>query len=232
MKRRLTVLNVVLVAAVVFAGVQFRQRVKAARVRTLQAARSTPKTLPPLKYTPLVPEPPVMPSSYAAVAQQTLFDPSRNPNVPVDPLPLPPPPPPMPPLPAYHGMMSIGDGPMAFLSVGNGKNQATHLGEAIGPFKLLDVNSDEVIFEWDGKPVRQQLSRPSPDVSSPAGARTETAAAPAAPPAPELKGPGELIQDGRRTCNMNDGNAAGAVVDGMHKVIYKTPFGESCGWEK
>jgi hypothetical protein len=232
MKRRLMVLNLVLVAAVAFAGVQFRQRWKAAHERVVKAAPTAPKTLPALKYAPIVPEPPVMASSYASVAQQTLFDPSRNPNVPIELPPPPPPPPPMPPLPAYHGMMNIGDGPLAFLSIGSGgKNQATHLGETIGSFKLLDVNSDEVIFEWDGKQVRQQFSRPTPDVSG-ASARVDAPAAASAPPPPPLKGPGEQTQFGNRTCNMNDGNAAGAVVDGYRKVIYKTPFGESCGWEK
>src|SRR5438552_14006738 len=111
-----------------------------------------------------------MATNYAPIAQQMLFDPSRNPNVPVEQAPPPPPPPPMPPLPAYHGMMNIGDsGPMAFLSIGNGRNQAIHIGEPIGAFKLLDVNSDEVTFEWDSKPVKQQFSRPTIDMSQQGG---------------------------------------------------------------
>lgn len=139
----------------------------------------------------------------------------------------------MPPLPGYHGMMNIGDaGPMAFLSMGTGRNQAIHPGETIGPFKLLDVNSEEVVFEWDGKPVRQALSRPAPDVSNGGNGRTEGPATPVEPAKPALVGPGEQTQFGNRTCNINDGNAAGAVVDGLRKVIYTTPFGQSCGWEK
>jgi len=129
-------------------------------------------------------------------------------------------------------MMNLGDGPMAFLSIGSGRNQAVQLGEPIGPFKLLDVNSEEVVFEWNGKTVHQQLTQPAADVQSAAAARTEGPAAAAAPPPPPLKGPGQETQFGMRTCNMNDGNAAGAVVDGYRKVVYKTPFGESCGWEK
>lgn len=233
MSRRLIALNILLGVAVVYAGVQFRIRWKAAHARAGHATPGPLKTLPVPSYSPLMPEAPVLATSYATVAQQTLFDPSRNPNVPVEPPPPPPPPPPMPPLPAYHGMMNIGDaGPMAFLSFGAGRNQATHLGETVGPFKLLDVNSEEVVFEWEGKPVRQQLSKPAPEVAEAANQRTDAPAAAVAAPKPPTMGPGEQMRDGRRTCNMNDGNAAGAVVDGYRKVVYKTPFGESCGWEK
>ena len=45
-----------------------------------------------------------------------LFDRSRNSTVVVE-VPPPPPPKPMPPLPAYHGMMNLGDGPVAVMSV-------------------------------------------------------------------------------------------------------------------
>src|SRR5262249_21930453 len=132
-------------------------------------------------------------------------------------------------------MMNIGDGPMAFLTLGNVKNSAVRVGETIGPFKLLEVTGDDVVFEWDGKPVHQQLSKPGLEVSGGGeqAARGETPRPQAAAPPPAvLKGPGELLYDGRRTCYMNDGNPPGAVVDGMRKVVYTTPTGQSCGWEK
>ena len=32
--------------------------------------------------------------------------------------------------------------------------------------------------------------------------------------------------------DLNDGVAEGAVMDGYKKVIYTSPFGKSCGWER
>ena len=31
---------------------------------------------------------------------------------------------------------------------------------------------------------------------------------------------------------MNDGTAEGTVMDGYRKVIYTSPFGKTCGWER
>src|SRR5437763_1240211 len=64
--------------------------------------------------------------------------------------------------------------------------------------------------------------------------RTQNLPAPAAaPPAPTgPAGPGEQTAYGIRVCNMNDGMAEGAVVDGYRKVVYTSPFGKSCGWER
>ncbi len=73
-------------------------------------------------------------------------------------VPPPPPPKPMPPLPVYHGMMNIGDGPAAILSVNATSPQMEiHPGETIGPFKLVDVNTQEIALEWDGKVIRKTV---------------------------------------------------------------------------
>ena len=88
MKRKIVVLNVVLLAVAIFAGVHLRSEWRAAQGReavTLHPAPVTPPAVPP--YTHLPTAEPVLSAGYNAIAQRDLFDPSRNPNVE-----LPPPP--------------------------------------------------------------------------------------------------------------------------------------------
>ena len=92
----------------------------------------------------------------------TLFHPSRDPNEPVEPPPPPPPPPPMPELPRYHGQMNLGDGPLALLVEHPGMaEKALKPGDTIGQFKLVDVNTNEITFEWtfNGATVRRTLAQ-------------------------------------------------------------------------
>jgi len=195
---------------------------------------------PPPPFTALQAAPAVVPSGYAEIAQKTLFDKSRNPTVPVD-LPPPAPPPTMPPLPAFSGIMNIGDGPIAILSEGSGDGHAVHIGESIGQFKLVGVNTEEIVLEWDGQTIRKRLTELAAAQPAPVAARAATptrtdvpAAAPppppAAPPTPVRAGPGQDVGGGYRACVPNDSTPAGAVVDGYRKMVANTPFGESCTW--
>lgn len=240
MKRKLLILNLVLVAVVIAGGVQFRKSWVAAKQRE-QAARINkvkPVALPPLS--PLKAPKPVMPSEYIDVAQQMLFDPSRNPNVPVEAPPAPPPPPPpppMPPLPLYHGMMNLGGGAFVILSVGNGPHLDIHPGEPIGQFTLVSVNNDELTFDWNGQKVTKttdELTDHKQIAAVQEQAATERTAAPppaAAPAQPALVGPGEMTGFGFKTCNINDGLDPGTVKDGYRKTITSTPFGKTCTWD-
>ena len=188
------------------------------------------------------------PATYVDVAAKMLFDPSRNPTVVIE-KPPPPPPKPMPPLPFYHGMLNLGGGPIAILSVNaNSPHEAVHPGENIGPFKLLDANGEEVLLEWDGKQIRksvdeltdhkqngggQQQTQADARTAAPApAAEARTEAPQPAPPQPTPKaGPGEMTGFGFRTCNMNDGLAAGTVMEGFRKTMNATPFGQTCTWD-
>lgn len=241
MKRKLLILDFVLVAVVVAAGVELRNAWVSAKAQEKAKlhVQVKPVSLPAL---PVLQKPkPVAPSDYLDVAQKDLFDASRNPNVPVEPPPAPPPPPPpppMPPLPVYHGMMNLGGGPFVILSVGaGGQHQAVHPGDAIGQFTLVSVNTDGLTFDWNGQKVVR-----SPDElidknhaaavqQQAAVERTAAPAAPAAPPQPALVGPGEMTAFGFKTCNMNDGLDAGTVKDGYRKTITATPFGKTCTWD-
>jgi hypothetical protein len=236
LNRKLLFLDAVLVAVVVYVGFQLRDAARAAKAR--EAAKLNLQLKPPAApiFRPLPPEPPVMPSAYLNIPDKMLWDRSRNSVVVVEPPPPPPPPPPMPPLPIYHGMMSLGSsGLTAFFSLSaDAQHQAIHIGETIGQFKLLSVNSDEIALEWDGQVVRKTVA----ELSGQKGVapvqvtqdRTDSGTPPPAPP-PVKSGPGELTNFGSKTCFINDGNAEGTVIDGFKKVNHTNPFGTNCTWE-
>ncbi len=240
MRRKLLVLNVVLGLLVVYAGWQLHSAWRAAQARERAILHRPVKPLPPPPYTPAPQVTPVVPSGYADIAEKTLFDKSRNPTVVVEvpPPPPPPPPKPMPPLPVYHGMMNIGDGPTAVLSLGgNSPHQAVHPGEEIGQFKLVDVNTEEIVFEWDGKPIHKKLEEledhGAPQQSA-AVARTEAAPAVAAAAAPVQSsptGPGADAGPGMKSCTPGDSSPPGTVADGFRKIVSQSPFGPICRWE-
>jgi len=229
-------LDLVLLVAVVYTGLQFRAAAKAKKAREAATLNHHAKPIPAPPFTPPGKEPPVTPASYLSIAERMLFDRSRNSIVAVEPPPPPPPPPPMPPLPIYHGAMTLsGGGLTAFFSIGgDAQHQAIHLGENIGKFKLLGVNTEEITFEWNGQQVVKKISEvtshePPPQTQA-GGARTEAPTAPIAPP-PVKSGPGETTPFGNKTCAINDGNAEGAVIDGYKKVHHTNPFGTNCTWD-
>jgi hypothetical protein len=237
LKRKLLLLNLGLAALLAYAGFELRQAWLAKKAREAAELNKKVRPTPEPPYTHLTEPPPVVPASYAAIAEQTLFDRSRNPNVPVE-VPAPPPPKPMPPLPVYHGQMNIGTGPMAILSMtANGAHQGLHTGETIGPFKLVDVNSDEITLEWEGKTIRKNvdelLDRSAPQQAA-APAAQPVALAPAPPPPAAVKsaiGPGADTGAGFKRCEPNDSTPPGTVVDGYRKVVSPTPFGDACRWD-
>ena len=155
MNRKLLILDLVLAALAIYAGFQFHSRRLASKAHEAAVLNRKPAPLPAPQFTPLATAPAVLSAGYAEIAQKLLFDRSRNSTVVVEVTP-PPPPKPMPPLPVYHGMMNIGDGPAAILSVNaTAPQMEIHPGETIGPFKLVDVTSQEIALEWDGKIIRK-----------------------------------------------------------------------------
>jgi hypothetical protein len=241
LRRRLLLLDIVLVALLAYAGWQVRQADLRAKARAAAMLGHKVKADPPPPWTPLPAQKPVVPGGYAVVAQQDLFDRSRNPVVELPPPPPPPAPPPMPALPVYHGQMNIG-GLTVFLSqTASGAHEAIHPGEKIGQFTLVSVNMEEIEFEWDGKTVRQKIDaltdrsnqqQPASAAAAPS-ARTEAPAA--APPPPVAKsaiGPGADTGRGFKLCDPNDSMPPGSVVDGFRKMIYTTPFGNACRWDQ
>lgn len=232
MKRKLLLLDVVLLVLTAAAVGQLRQEYLAAksRERVVLGQRIKPVPSPPL--TPMTPAPPVTAANYVEIAQKLLFHRDRNPNVVVDVTP-PPPPKPMPPQPALRGVMNLGDGPIAILVEKSGAmNKDYRVGEMIGEFKLTAIRPQEVDLNWDGKLVTRGIEHPSQEEARGAAApAAERTAAPAAVAQTVPKGPGGDAGNGMRACVPNDSTPAGAVVDGFRKVVTPTPFGAACRWE-
>ena len=111
-----------------------------------------------------------------------------------------------------------------------------HPGEMIGPFKLVDVTTQEIALEWDGKIIRKTLDEILDRSTRQAVADANTPA-PAAPQPPELPviktplGPGADTGRGYKVCIPNDSTPDGTVVDGYRKVSLPTPFGNACRWD-
>lgn len=236
MNRKMLLLNALLAGLLIWAGLQWRGQYQAAQARERRML-SAKATLPPPSPLPALPgQQPVQAAGYNNVAQKLLMHPSRNPEEPVEPPPPPPPPEPMPPLPKFHGSMNLDGVATAILSVGEERFREIKPGQRIGQFKLVDVNTRDLTFEWKNQQVRKTvdelLERRVADNSSNAPA----AAAQAAPAPPAIKsqiGPvGEVSVFGRRNCDPNDSYPEGAVVDGWKKTYSTTPFGRACFWER
>jgi hypothetical protein len=242
MSRKIIVLNVVLVAIVAYAGVVLRREIQAAKDKQAKMLAAQPKVNPPSPLTPLPVQQPVAATGYKDVAMKTLFHPSRNPDLPPPPPPpAPPPPPPMPPLPKYHGSMTLfGDGQQALLSLNTLPTTPVSIGESIGPFKLIDVNTVDITFDYQGTIVRRTLSQLTDHSvqvaqTSSSGSSDGRSAQPVAAPTPVIKQPmgpqGEATSFGFKTCAANDSLPDGTVQGGYRKVTYQTPFGAACRWD-
>jgi hypothetical protein len=105
----------------------------------------------------------------------------------------------------------------------------------------VDVNTEEVTLEWEGKVIHKKVDELLDRTASaqqnsapPAAARTEQPAA-AVPPPQAVKsaiGPGADTGRGTKVCDPNDNMPIGTVVDGYRKTARETPFGQACVWEQ
>jgi hypothetical protein len=183
------------------------------------------------------------------VAQKMLFSKDRNPNVPIEPPPPPPPKPKMPALPVYYGQIGLGD-PVVLLSMG-GEQQSYHVGDKIGPFKVLAFDAETIAFEWNDERVEKKIAdiQTKDDTPPPQPQTFRAPAPPAAKPAASSavtrigndtdaagkqdKGPlGIDMGAGFFSCKDGDTTPNGAVVNGFKKIISHGLFGEICHWEQ
>lgn len=241
MNRRLLALNLLLVAALIYGGIRFHEWRVAAQSRQAAILSRKVAPLPPPTLAPLPVPPAVTAASYVKVAQDDLFDASRNPNVPIE---LPPPAPPPkdpPPLPYFHGMMNLGDGPFAIMSkTGDGAQEEVHAGGMIGEFKLLDFNLKEITLEWDGRVIHKRTddlaketgnTRPMALGGGVGAVMPGVASAPLPPPRLTELGPGPDAGNPYRPCQVGDSSPNGTETDGYRKKVNVTPFGNECHWE-
>lgn len=248
MKRKVILLNVILLALLAWLGWSARNRWTASEqheeeVLATQAA--------PVEEVPPPPVPkvaPVRPVDYIDVAQQTLFSKDRDPNVVIEvKAPPPPPPEPDPPaFPSYYGQMAFNE-PVILFGV-DGAQKSFKIGDEIGELTIKDFDRDNVTFGWDGKDLTAKLSELRPKDDEPAqntASRSTTAKTAKSAPAPTVRSMGDSEglkpaakgepEIGReagagRTCVPGDNSPSGTISQGYRKVVSQTLFGSECHW--
>ncbi len=244
MTRKLILLDVALAAVFCFLVFEMRREWVEAHARA-QAFLSTKIAQVPA--TPLAPLPKVAPLAavaYADVALLNLFSKDRNPQVVIDVEP-----PKVKPIPAFPVARGVllweGTPPVVVLSLRSGGPQkGYHMGDRIGDWKILSVDNQYVVFEWDGKQFKKRIdelmdhaAETAQAPASPSAAAAASNAAPAAK-AQSLSDSGksehwvDVGADDMRGCKPGDDTATGTVVDGFKKVVSSTPFGSACRWEQ
>ncbi len=210
-----------------------------------QAERSANLNLPVKKVTP----PPLVPAQkpdavqaakYAEVATKNLFSKDRNPTVIVE-APKVEPPKVMPPLPVVYGVMTLPSGTRAMMSERAGAaERSVRVGDAIGEFKVLAMDSRKITFDWDGKQLERNIDELEDHSGGAASGATSVSAGPAVPPPPAPTGPPTAAAIGQeigtpdapaRACKPGDSSPPGTIVDGYKKTGVMTPFGPmGCSW--
>jgi hypothetical protein len=235
MNRKLWLLNLLLLLGIGLIARELHSNWKAAREREQKALN---RKVEPAKAPPPVSIPPpvtVQAAGYIDIAQQMLFSKDRNPTVVVEQKVEAPKP--QPPLPKFFGVMDLGDGPLAILSEGAGRQKPFKVGDQVADYKLLAIGTDTLTFRWDEKDIVKKFSElqdrsGDPVVSDTRAAAPAAAAPPPPPPAtPARAGPGADMGSGLAACVANDSSPAGTVVDGKRKVVSQSPFGSVCRWE-
>ncbi len=231
MRKKLLLLDLALLAAALLATAELRARWLEARKREQVALWKTVVPLPAPPYAPLPKVEPLVAADYGEVAQKMLFSADRNPAVVVEVAP----PKPMPALPVAYGVMDLGDGPAAIMAVKGGQPTAeVREGQPIGEFTLVEIGSDQLVLEWDGKKVTKKLAdlqAKAAETAGPADTGARRAPAAAAPPPADASGPGKDVGGGLKACQAGDSSPAGTVRDGMKKVMRNMPMGTVCHWE-
>jgi hypothetical protein len=238
LKRKLWLLNILLVAAIALAGWQLRKEAREFHARERATLNKKPPVPAPPAQPAAAPPPTVTGAAYLAIAKDMLFSKDRNSQVILDPPKPPDPPKPLPPLPVVHGVMDIGDGPIVMMSEkSGGRHRGVHVGEKIGEFKLVSVNKDDLVLGFEDRTVKKTLQelidRGGAETAAVAGQNAPAGGAPiaAAPPVVSKPEPGVKLTEDTATCQTGDPSPAGAVVNGMRKVVFQTPFGNACRWE-
>ena len=229
MRRRLLLLNVALAALIALAGWRMREQWLAENAHEQAVLKQLPRPVPPPPVTSVPAPKPLAASSYGDIAQKMLFAKDRNSVVIVE-APKVVPPKPMPPLPVFYGVMNMPSGPIALMSEKpNTRHLGIHVGDTLGEFKVLALNTQRIEFEWDGKKITKNVSElidrgaqntaaaPAPVSNAPAPAGSPTAP----PPQPAVAAiPAEAVPT-------DDGSFRGKDKDGKTWLYRPTPFGIS-----
>lgn len=235
-------LNLALLACVAGIALKGKENWDASRAKrnaTLHVAVK-PAAVPPIV---AVPKPEAASAiKYGDVAQKNLFSKDRNPQVVIEAPPPPEKPKPMPKLPVVYGVMGLPSGVKAVMAEQSGSGTSVvKVGDTVGEFKVMALNTKQVTFDWNGKAVTkgidELLDRSGPPTPGQPGvavsAPQPTPAAPQSKPDP-LKGVeiGDGVGPSVKACKAGDSSPPGSIVDGYKKVVEATPFGPACRWIK
>jgi hypothetical protein len=250
MRQRLMIVSIVLFAATAAGLWRFRTDYRQAqeRYRILQAAQPAAAPAP----APAPAPGPVQPGSFLDAAAKFLFSPDRNPTVVVEQPKVKP----RPALPQLYGVMNLGDGPIALMTIKpSDPHKPVRAGETIGEFKLLAASGDHITLEWDGQKIERQVSdllvRGGGETSAGGGgggapiSTTGGSQTPGAGPGTQKVNPsvpvpqleymiGAPMQGANGTVYASPpGDTApdGAILNGKKKVVRQTPFGSQAWWE-
>lgn len=232
----LNILLVVVLGAVIWNG---RQQLRQARAKRQQNISSVSKPVVAPPAPPVAKPDAAQPAKYAEVATKNLFSKDRNPDIVIDP-PKVEPPKPMPPLPVVTAVLGLPSGTRALMAERKGlDSRPVKSGDTIGEFKIVSLDTQNVVFDWDGKQISKSIDdlidRSTPTTATGQGAVPQGPAVAAAAvnkqPA-ALVGPGKA-QEGKaeRPCVPGDTSPNGAVVDGYKLSFKDSPFGRiGCHW--
>jgi len=242
LKPKLIAVNLLLAAALGVIFWQGRVELRQARAKQGEILNSGVKPVIAPTPAPAAKLEPAQPAKYAEVATKNLFSKDRNPDVVIDP-PKIEAPKPMPPLPIVYGVLGLPSGARAIMSEKKGSaSRPVRSGDTIGEFKIVALDTKNVVFDWDGK----QISKNVDDLIDRSGSTTAAAGqGPSAPPGPAVApppppvksaaplGPGPASTGGAdRPCVQGDAAPDGTVVDGYRKFAGAPgPFGPiGCHW--
>lgn len=164
---------------------------------------------------------------------------------------------PPPPEPILFGTMNLGSGQLALMSEGQGRGfRQVHIGEAIGAYKLVAVEGQQVSLEWAGGRIRldaaESASRarsasssaagvapPGPSSTPTAGPKTPSSATVVSPTAPSSSAATsallgrfpELRGATKEQLADLEREPPGTIRDGKRKRVTAWPFGVQVWWE-
>jgi hypothetical protein len=242
MTRKLMLLDLALAALVSFLAWQMRREWVEAHARAQAFLSAQVKQVPAPRLAALPRISPVTAIAYAEVAQLNLFSKDRNPQVILDPV-EPPKPKPIPAFPVASGVL-LWDGtpPVVVLSLrSGGRQKGYHPGEQIGDWKIVSVDNQYVVFEWDGREFKKRIDEIMDHSALEAAQTPAPAPASNAPPAPQAQSLSdskksdhwvEVGSNDTKMCKPGDDTAPGTVLEGFKKVVSSTPFGSACRWEQ
>jgi hypothetical protein len=253
MKRKLTLLNLALLALLAAGGLEFNRRVEQANSRYEILQRfDEPKEAPPFPSPPALGR--VRQADFLPIVDRMLFYEDRNAIVEVEA--------PSekvvvrPDLPVLSGVMNLGEGPIVLMAdTPKDFPRPVAVGDKVGEYTFLGLAGDKLKLAWQGEQfevsqdsLAGELASNAPGAArsgtasggsaarrSAASRKRETRAETKAQPETrkEIGGRyniGTEIRPGVFRADPRDNTPAGTEFEGYRKVVNPTPFGNQSWW--